>query len=143
MHTTRSPSTAPERHKLAEFTSFSAILSRGSKGVVDMFRDTRSRRGHAGNFRKPIDQKPDLSVSHGQGSEKDWEGPVRQILQACKVSLLPLCLLWPSQPSIQRTRLPSPFCVQADTAEQKVRLPGIRTMLYRLVCCAWRLVTGC
>lgn len=31
-----SPSNAPERHTLAEFTSGSAILFRGSSGVVDM-----------------------------------------------------------------------------------------------------------
>ena len=85
MYPTCSPSTAPERHKLAEFTSGSAILFRGSSGVLDMFSDSRSRLGHGSNFRKVIEHKLNPTVSHGQGAEKDRKGSVRQILQACKV----------------------------------------------------------
>ena len=34
---------------------------------------------------------------------------------------------------LQRTRVPCTFCVQADPAEQKIFLLGIRAMLHRLM----------
>lgn len=93
MYTACSPSTAPDRHKLAEFTSRSDILFRGSRGVVDMSCDSWSRRGHGSNFRRVIDYKLNPTASHGQGSEEDRKGSVRQVLQARKVRLFPIAPL--------------------------------------------------
>ena len=53
MYQACSLSNAPERHKLAEFTSDPAILFRGNRGVLDgMCCDSRSRFGHGSNFQK-------------------------------------------------------------------------------------------
>jgi len=60
--------------------------------VLGMFRDSPGHAGHGSNFRKVIDldHKPNPPVSHGQGTEKNRKGSVRQILQTCKVRLLSL-----------------------------------------------------
>lgn len=44
-------------------------------------------------FKSVIDHKLNLTASHGQGAEKDREGSVRQILQACKVRWLSLAFI--------------------------------------------------
>ena len=44
---------------------------------------------------------------------------------------------------LQRSRVPCTFRIQADPAEQEIRLFGIRTMLYRSVRCARGMAPGC
>jgi hypothetical protein len=44
---------------------------------------------------------------------------------------------------LQRTRVPCTFRIQADPAEQEIRLLGISAMLYRSVRCARGMAPGC
>ena len=44
---------------------------------------------------------------------------------------------------LQRTRVPCTFRIQADPAEQEIRLLGICAMLYRPVRCARWMAPGC
>ena len=79
----------------------------------------------------------------GKAQKKTGKGRLDKYYKLAKYVELFSFALQALEHILQRTRVPCTFCVQADPAEQEIRLSGICAMLYRPVRCARGMAPGC